>query len=208
MKTPFDKFIGKDIWVLCDIKKTYSRDIRAYIRVYEIDSENDIECTVIPESEIPKMAEWHIWYATKQMNNAEYIDLNKVTIVKPLTTKTSQEICPEYVNDVSELMEFVGTGYWIKVLFTESYFNFETFIKILSAEGKYITYQSIRADVLAGDIYEKWDFTSAVEYMEDVEEVNAYNVKICRPLEMMSDEEMQEEIDRIGAEVAEWEDAW
>lgn len=208
MKTLFDKFVGKDIWVLCDIKKTYSRDIRAYIRVYEIDSENDIECTVIPESEIPKMAEWHIWYVTKQMNNTEYIDLNKVTIVKPLTTKTSQEICPEYVNDVSELMEFVGTGYWVKVLFTESYFNFETFIKILSAEGKYITYQSIRADVLAGDIYEKWDFTSAVEDMDDIEEVNAYNVKICRPLEILSDDEIQEEIDRIGAEVAEWEDEW
>lgn len=199
------EFIGKDIWVKCR-ERDYKDEL--YVKFYSIDENGIIECSVLDDATIKALPEKHEWYRNKIMTDVIYTGFDKIEIVEPLVTLTSKEIDPDYVDDVTELLSYAGTNYWVKVTFSESYFDFEDYIKIVNVEGMFIDYQSIRADVLKGEIYEKYDWESAIEDIDEVETVNIYKVRICKPLDVLTDEEMQEEIDRIGAEVAEWEDEW
>jgi len=199
-------FIGKDIWVRCRERNHYNDEV--YVRFYSIDKNGIIECSILDDMTIETLPEKHEWYRNKLMTDVTYTGFDEIEVVEPLVTLTSKDIDPDYSDDIEELLSYAGTDYWIKVTFSESYYDFEDYIKILSVDGYEIEYQSIRADVLKGEIYEKYDWESAIEDIDDVETVNVYKVRICKPLDVLTDEEIQDEIARIDAEVAEWEDEW
>ena len=207
-KNPFDKYLGKDIWVKCQINdKNHYGDI-AYIRFYSVDEDGLYTCTWLTEDMIKQFSSSHGWFCIKQMSEIDYFYSSELKIVKPVTTLTSPEICPEYSSDVEELLEYVGADIWVKVECAETYFYDPIYIKILSVDGIMLTYRFVDANILEDEWVERHMYDNFLEDFDSdaTETTSAYMFKICRPISVLTDEDVTETLEHI--EVWDDSDAW
>lgn len=204
---PFEQFIGKDIWVKCRIDDDEHYNEDKYIRFYSIDDQGLCECTCLSEDKIKNFPSSRNWFCIKQMSEIDVVDLADVTIIKPLTTFTSQELYADYSSDAEELLDYVGTDLWIKVEFADAYFAGAYYINILSANGITLECKIIDAAVLEDNLVEKYEYDRLIKDFNNnyTETANAHMVKICRPVSVLTDEDVTDMLESTDT----WDgDAW
>ena len=187
-KTPFDEYIGKEIWVLCDYVETSSA-YRSYVRFlkkvvqqsYTLFYVNVIFTSTFDREDNDTLL---------SMSFDTTVTLAKnIRPIEPFTTFTTQQLFPNYAfkSARSRFDEFIGQPVWIKIS------NFEMgtlYVKILDRNKNVVTCESIDSEYVDDFEYDD-QFRSPSTYVDDFcFQIDGF--EICNPLEILTDDEMQE----------------
>lgn len=165
--TPFDQYIGQDIWVKCEY--TYRHDaFQFYARfvskkVLNFGDGRDLVSLsfnrLLPK-EVHALRHGNVSdeQIRKLITSTESVYADNIKLVQPVDTITSKYILKHmdtYELTESILDKYIGKDVWIKARFTVQHSIYRTvYLKVLSKQDYYVTFQYIDS----GYIDEQWGF--------------------------------------------------
>ena len=206
--TPFDQYIGTDIWVKCTLRynpkwERFCRfvnkrvldfgvdDRKAQLTYNSLTTEALLNLDEMPKDQIRKvLTEDHTDYA------------DNLILVEPLHTIDSTQLnaalgdASQYETTESIVDRYVGKDIWIKVTPSKSFPRF-SYIKICKKDRYYIRFIWIDADLIEDHCMLDPD-ESVYSLIHQTYSTRAHidDINIAKPVEILTTEEVEEELEQ------------
>ena len=199
--TPFDQFVGKNIWVFC--KTTYGT--QAYPVYVRFLSRHDyglghvvFDVSMLDWDRLDRYRNNSSLYGPRdefsfvenKRISANYLRLPSK--VKTLTTEELFQITESLGEDSHMLNRLASRHCWFKAtIITGDTYNSEYYVKIHAKTGDIIELEYIDPMYVDDYSYETGEFEEPSSHMENCT-LNVDSIKLVEPIEVLTDEEMDE----------------
>ena len=154
---PLDRFIGKDLWVLCEQYwgGHFFRPGIVYVRVIA-KGHDGYKVNVVPKFTVDDFKGCGLKVLLNTLAGSHYVRFDDIKIRMPIEVITTSEMLPEelgvddpYAEDIAYFSKYVGKDAWVRAkhwgcggdIFAGVYY-----IHILSLEGTVMTYNQVGGD--------------------------------------------------------------
>lgn len=210
VKTPFDEFVGKNVWVAC--RYSESRDIDYTRFLYkDVRRSNWVVFTVdrISKRTLDTYREHPDYYHSK---NAKYltehldVDMHYLTLVEPVEAYTTAELfsLEDYDVNVNIVDRFLGKPYWVRTTRTDD--HGEYFVKFLEKHGDSVLCDFIDTKYIDGYEYDSYDSYSEDWVQTELLHIDSFDLVV--PMDVITEEEFAAELSAAEEEYERgfWED--
>jgi hypothetical protein len=223
LNSELTQFIGKDAWVKCIERANGDEDI-VFIKIFKYYDRDTYYGNRLSERRVEELnnnfsngfgiTEYNLRRILTRLEhyNLDYLQ-DCLEVIHPLEVYTTKELVPGYPGGGEGIEKFIGKDFWVKVYdWTSGHLGREIYIKFLRKSGEIINFRSVDADVLEGGLekghIDADEFRWLTECMEDEEFDHIDNYSVCEPIEVYTDEEIDEFIEAERARLEEYEEGW
>ena len=142
-----DRFIGKDLWVLCndlEWSDTYPRPI--YVKVFS-KHPSGYRVSMVPKRTVDDFYGCNVNTILDTLAGSRFIESTRLQIITPVEVKTTAEMLPEsdqfadpYTEDKEYFRQFIGRDLWVKA---RNRIYGDYYIRILSMDDNTIVINEI-----------------------------------------------------------------
>ena len=196
ISTPFDEFVGQDIWVRCyfdygnfpvipviGFARFLSKEFRGDDVIFSLNFISDRDLS--PESCFNARGKKHISVIT------QVVEAGKLVLVQPVYTCTTETLLSDYQSaDPKTFEDFVGTDVW--VLVRNHYGPYKYYIKVLSCNKHIMTCNIIDDDLVDAYEYGSEDYYKRPSECIKTTVVHTDTYEICEPLCVLGQEDIED----------------
>lgn len=194
--TPFDQYVGQDVWVLCRLtysyKDFYIRFLDKHVSYFTVNSifpadMDNLRAGKIPNDKIRKL-----------LTKTDTMFAKNLEIVEPLTVIPSAEILPnieQYETTESIVDRYVGKDLWVKITVGKTMISQHRYMKFTNKDGFYVSGPAIRAEYI--DYHEGFDPDEDVYSTMHPWRPSRYHIDditVPTPVQVLTTEEVEEEL--------------
>ena len=197
VSTPFDEYIGKDVWVSClEANKYQERYVRFLSKDFDRGGDVFLTCNSVPAYCFDGYNNYSQYDILEYAREVHLIYPDCIELSEPVIEMTSDELYDVWDdtrdNAIKDLSDAVGQNIWIKVY--EKWNNRIYYMNILDNNNGVISYKYIDHEYV--EDYDYFNYYSnctekpSEAILEDFSHIDAW--KIYEPVEAMSDDEFKE----------------
>ena len=222
LKNELAQFIGKDAWVKC-IEHNNNDEEVVFIKIYQYYDRNTYYGNKLSERRVDEINQAYrnggitIYNIRKILTRMERYTCDYLQdcleVASPLEVYTNKELVPAYPGGGEGIEKFIGKDFWVKVDdWNAGVVGREIYAKFIKQSGEFVTFKSVDAEVLEEGLMnghiDADEFRWLTECLDDEEFDHIDNYSLYEPVEVYTDEEVDEFIELERARLEEYEDDW
>lgn len=191
--TVFDPFVGLDVWVRCYLAGGSFTEI-GYARFLNKETSSSgtyFNLNFISERDLASDSLFNAKGKNFISLSTQTVSEVQVTLVSPVTTRTTKELLPEYQSiDHNLFADFVGTNMWVKV--KKRYNPYRYYIKVLSCDDLTMSINVVDDVLIDCAVDEIGEYMKCPSKYIKHEIVYIETFEICQPLTVLGQDDIDD----------------